>query len=243
MQEQYFPDFTFRPVQNWSIPPIILVPYDPPHKKPIRDIEVIDLRDDIGIKLIEDTESWTIPQIKREFKTLLGNIRADIKHPHLTMRGRSFTFVPREAMRPQTEEERQWLITTYGEYVKDGGAGSCEWNADGTFTLKVAYTDTSSGKDDKIAIMGHEYGHTLGKRLEPVVFEELKAYTFSNLIMKYYHNTEYRVFPIDDTNIHNAAQAKLLQLLEAGIPEEAILAHLTGEQFGEFQPDDYKKFL
>lgn len=247
MAERYFAGFEFKKFEPVK-PFIITVPSERTETPsiPIRVVHVIDLVGSLNGPTVEpEPDLWASNQLQREFVTQLDQIDRQIRYPRLTMHRRTMTFVTTDEMLPQTDEERQQLIQKYGgDYIADGGAGDCRRNPDGTFTMRIGFAgqeDTAS-KDEIFEVMGHEYGHTLGVTLEDPIFEELKAYTFANLLMKHYYDVdEYCVTQMDVSTVHDTAQFWLEQLLEKGISEEAILAHLTGRKFGKSYPKDYLK--
>lgn len=245
MAERYFPGFEFRKFEQPKPNTFEFVPVERTEipNTPIKTVTLDDLTgfaDDIFVE--PEPQIWTPRELQQEFVTKLGQIDKQIGCPRLTMRRRTIKFVTRDEMRPKTDEEREWLVQRYGDYATDGGEGACARNPDGTFTIRIGYAgqeDTAS-KDDVLGTMGHEYGHTLGKHIDDAVLEELKAYTFANLFMKHYYNvSEYRVYQMDVSTIHNTALFWLEQLLDREVCEEAILAHLTGKKFGNSSPNDY----
>lgn len=247
MAERYFPGFEFKKFEPPKPITFELVPVERT-EIPNGPIETVTLGELTGFEndIVVEPESqvWTPRELQREFITQLGQIDRQIGYPRLTMRKRTMKFATRDEMRPKTDEERQWLVQRYGDYITDGGAGDCARNPNGTFTLRIGYAgqeDTAS-KDNVISVMAHEYGHTIGRHIDDAVLEELKAYTFTNLFMRHYYNvSEYCVYQVDVSSVHDTALFWLEQLLDNGISEEAILAHLTGKRFRQFYPNDYLK--
>lgn len=245
MAERYFPGFAFKKSEPVKEAKIITIPYNGTANFS-RPMEVIRLEDLFGDSesVVDEPEPqlWTPSQLQKEFVAQLGKMDRQIRSPRLTMSRRTLTFVTPDEMIPKTDKEKQSLIQRYGNYVADGGIGDCMRNPDGTFTIRIGFAgqeDTVS-KEDVLELMGHEYGHTLGEHLEDPIFEELKANAFANLFMRSYFNvSRYRIYQIDVSTIHDTAQFWLEQLLDKGINEEAILAHLTGNRFRKSYPNDY----
>lgn len=247
MGERYFPGFEFREFERPKPITFELVPVERTEipNTPIGTITLDELTDSADDIIVEpEPQIWTPNELQREFATQLRQINRQIGYPRLTMSRRTMQFVTRDEMQPKTDEERQWLVQRYGDYITDGGAGDCTRNPDGSFTLRIGYAgqeDTAS-KDDVLSVMGHEYGHTFGNHIDDSVLEELKAYTFANLIMRHHYNvSKYRVYQMDVSTVHDTALFWLGQLLDKGVSEEAILSHLTGRRFGNSSPNDYLK--
>ncbi len=182
---------------------------------------------------------WSEQDIQLRFAVILGKIAENVSHPSLTMHGRTFSFVDREKLRPQTEEERQQIIDTYGEYAIDG-SGDCRQNPDGTYLMRIGYhgLEDSSSEGEVLEVMAHEYGHTLGGFLKSPVLEELKAYAFDNLFMRiYYDNDQYLQPQIYTSTVHDDALLILGKFLNAGVSEELLIANLTQSPFGIYQPE------
>lgn len=192
--------------------------------------------------LIEcSSEPWTAEYIVDIFPKHLKTVSRRIQQP-LTMNSRTLVIVTRDDLRPKTEQEKQGLRERYGEYIVEGGIGDCDRKSDGTFIMRVGYLGREKEVDieEVLGVAAHEYGHTLGYDLDPVN-EELKADIMEYLIMNNYRkDIIYENFTFDDTTVHRQAMVRMEQLMEAGIPPQAILAHLIGENFGEFGPEDWR---
>lgn len=128
----------------------------------------------------------------------------------------------------------------YGDYIKKDIVGYTLRFPDNTFDIYIL--GLSGGRvasvDDAVVTLGHEYGHTIGPFLGPVE-EELKAYAFQSMFLK--HALGDKPNKIDSglypTRVHDVAKNRLAQLRSRGFPEGSVVAHLTGENFGEFKPD------
>lgn len=247
MAERFFSGFEFRKFEPPKPPEAYIYRYKPTDalSTPVEK-EIVRLNDLIRgspdiIDIVEsEPEVWTFNQLQQDFARQLSEIDRQTITPRLTMHNRTFKFVTRDEMRPKSDAERKRLVERYGDYIVDGRIGDCKRNADGTFELRIGFAgqENSASKESVLEMKAHEYGHSLGQHLEDTTLEELKAYTFENLFMRYYCNAnEYRVSRMDALTIHDTASFWLEQLLDAGIKEEAILAHLTGERFGKYYPD------
>lgn len=188
-------------------------------------------------------------QVKADFERLLADISQSTGQP-LTMEGRNMQFVTNDELYPKTDEEINSFRELYGESVIEGGSsGENARNPDGTFTIRIGYFGLEDFVDRDVAIelLAHEYGHTLGRQLDSIIDEELKAYTFEALARRLnkYKDWEGEVFSEIDSYspVHMEASSRLAYLTQRGVTEEAILAHLTGENFGTTTPDDYFKQL
>lgn len=249
MSERYFAGLDFKEKEPSRSFEIITLPYElvdiPATSIETSNLDKITL--DLGELIIDDKiKIWTPDQIIEEFSRQLAVIEREVNRPRLTMRGITIKFVTPLEMKPQNARRKLWLVQNYGTYIADGGDGDCSRNNDGSFFLRigVAGQEHTRSKDDVLELMAHEFGHTLGKVLKPVTFEELKAYAFANLFMRYYYNVhEYRVYPMDVSNPHDTALYWLEQLLEQGISEEAILSHLIGKKFAMCSPYDYLNMI
>ena len=241
MPEQYFNGFSFQPFNEkpftFKVSERVAETPLPDRIKP----ENIKLDDLLEIWVTEELPtSWNPRRVRTEFKKQLAILSKQIDHP-LTLDGRRIRFVTPEQMRPKTEEQRQLLIDRYGEYIRDGGVGSCTRYIDGTFRLRIGYLrEESISQDEVLETMAHEYGHSLGPFLDSAIFEELKAYAFSDLVMRqFYGVSELLYIQMTVSNVHETARFYLEQLIEHDIPPEAILAHLIGSVFGRYKPNDY----
>lgn len=244
MTERYFPGFAFTPYQPTEITTIPLEEKTQNTLPSIGKVYVGDAFDGLSIRELKlSTYEWNPTQIQKEFEEQLQSISVQIGGPPLTISNIDIQFVTKEEMLHKTDAERQSLIDWYGgDYIADGVTSDCQRNNDGTFTLRIVDTskEKSMAKDDVLQSMAHEYGHTLGPEfLESPVFEELKAYTFARLFMRHSYDDGLDTLQI----VHKTASLKLGQLLDSGLKEEAIIAHLIGQPFGGFQPDDYIKVL
>lgn len=248
MAEKFFSGFTFQEFKAREPEEITTVPYTgtvfPVSSESITLADFVSDVGDLEELTIEETSAeWNPGQIRQEFLKVLRDLDAKLGYPRLTMRRRSVQFVTKDEIRPQTEEEKQQLIEKYGgDYILDGITGDCTRNTDGSFTLRVGFKGEEEAvhHDDVLQTVAHEYGHTVGERLEDATLEELKAYTFENLVMReFYKASQYYPYVMDASTTHSIALFRLEQLLTRGIPEEAILAHVTGRRFGKCYPNDY----
>lgn len=254
MSEKYFPGFEFRKFEQPKTFEIISIPYERKDEPlnpaetvrlPAKTIRLDDLENDWGDITEPSLEVWNPNQVMQEFTRQLSFLDAQVVYPRLTMRRRTMKFVTSDEMLPQTDEDRQRLIQRYGDYGADGGAGDCKRFPNGTFTMRIGFAgqENSASKVDVLEVMSHEYGHTLGEYLDDPVLEELKAYTFANLLMRYFYNAKeiHRLYIMDESSVHDTATFWLEQLLDKGVSEEAVLAHLTGKRFGNSYANDYLK--
>lgn len=236
MSERYFPGFVYkepRPEPPMLVGEQVLFSYG-------------EAKDRQGAfdRVEHHDDPWTQLGVVRAFNRTLRVLNSRIITPPLTLERKSLVFVRPEVLRPQTEDERRRLIESYGEYIIDKIGGDCQKLRNGSFLMRIGAKEQEERieKESVLQIMSHEYGHTIGEDIGESVFEELKAYAFSNLFMRTYHGfSDYDVAAVNNGETHNIALNWLEQLKVAGVSEEDILAHLTGMQFGPAHPLDYRK--
>ncbi len=247
---KYFEGFKFpSPYKESKLQIKVFVEGTKKDKKAVREgVYSISLPD---LDIVDYTEvnylsTRNLLEILRDFEETLDRISQGTGEK-LSMERRELLLVDLGDLKPKTKEEVKRLVKRYGKYVIDGGNGDCI-KEDENFRLRVGVPKTGSRKDLILDIAAHEYGHTLEPTLDSAIFEELKAFAFASLFERFYegvvkssYNDQGVKFRKDRP--HTVARHKLTQLLQAGVPEEAIIAHLTGEKFGRFNPADYFKFI
>ena len=241
MREKFFPGFTFTKAEkrDMTFERIPVPPGEASQMHIARERIVVDLTQSVEEPVpLPWTEQW----VMAKFESILGDISRDTKQTPLSLKGRSVRFVPRGKLRPQSETERRYLIERYGDYIVDGGAGDCVKLGDGSYAIRIGYAgeEETIPEHTVVELVGHEYGHTLGDTLAIAVLEELKAYAFANLAMRKYYNVF--VCQWDASTVHEEALSTLGQLIDRGIKEEMVIAHLTGEPFGIYQANDVLKY-
>lgn len=264
MKQEYFPGFTFTqpnysgdestdsPMrENFEIR-LILVEMDYLSGRLVETLSLDDLlRDDDmfqdqDISLEEDQPVRSVTEILPDFKRTLREVGQDIRY-RFTMRNRELLLVPREELKPKTEEEAQRLVEKYGEYMREGSGGGCTYLKRGKYRLRVAMDDGGVlAKSTAVELAAHEFGHSLSRFLESVTFEELKAFAFASLCQQFYNGESYYMKARTDLHPdrpHDVARHYLGELLRSGVPEGAILSHLVGRRLGRFGSADYLKFI
>lgn len=252
MTEAYFSGFKFKEFEECK-PFVEISPEEIPHlkdSKVIGSIRVINLNDILGAESISNVEIDGIGvdvcdplKAYHRFGELLKQLDTQIGYPRLTLNRRMIKIVPPAEMCPKTDEDIQWLLKRYGEYAIDGCAGDCTRLANGTFMLRIGLAGEKVSESEAIETIAHEYGHTLSGDIEEPIIEELKAYAFEDYFMRKYHNVVANIYSLlDVSTVHKQALFRLMQLTERGICAESILAHLTGRRFGEYQPNDYRRY-
>ncbi|HVA97079.1 MAG TPA: hypothetical protein VND99_05485 [Candidatus Acidoferrales bacterium] len=193
---------------------------------------------------LQEQEQWDVRSVQEAFFTLLLTMGNAIQSPPLTMNKRTLTYESDEEVNTLTDEQREGIALRYGnEHAYDGAGGLCTRYSDGSITMQVVVPENTKiiSLKDMIKKTLHEYGHSLGEFLEHAVLEELKAMAFISLGMRYYLNTDQPDRNVEPgvSRVHENAVYWFGQLLDQGITEEEILAHLTGRPFGSAMPDDY----
>ncbi len=253
MAREYFPGFAFTEPTYVEEPPLeaylIPVPKDRIIETGPTEIVTIRLEDYLlpeldGIEEVEEREFDSADEILPDFLRVLRGVNRST-NTQLGMRKRSLKFVPKEELKPKTPEEENSLVNQYGEYMRGGGAGDCTRLPDGTFEMRAGVEASSIDRFSVMYVVAHEYGHTLGPRIEPIVFEELKADAFASLC-------ERVDLGVDDSTFHDAygnykpdhphdvAKHRLGELLRADISEGAIISHLIGRKFGRYSPKSWQ---
>lgn len=208
----------------------------------------------INTKKIESTETsknlWEWNTLLDRYESIcsrIGNDYGDI-YPDVY---RHF-LVKREDIIPDNNEKLQQIVHgVYNSQLEmESYSGRSFIRGDGTAVILIGYL----GMEDKVKenvvmeVLAHETGHTLeGKLLDSVFEEEMKAHAFTQLFCRYLMNldavqvNEELLNP--DYVLHDAAHLRISQLLKAGLNEEAILAHLTGKNFGPYTPDTWQEMV
>ena len=166
----------------------------------------------------------------------------------LPLDNREITFVPRSDLVPEDPGEKERLAAKYGGkgYILKNIAGDCLRLADGRFRIRLGYLgqEREASWNQVMGTLAHEYGHTLGVKIDDPVFEEVKAYAFQKFTMRYLLGQgRYFIDGYYRDRVHDIAASALNQLLSAGIIEEAVIAHVTGLPFGGVKPNSYQIML
>ena len=255
MREQFFAAINFSDIRDRKLfvpqGPVLVKPRFVPGVMVGGPILVPEPLPEIGaaedLPQIEPSLNWTFDKVLGDFYRVLGEMQSRLG-VSLPTQNRHFMLVEPDELIPKDETERARLVTRYGPYILDEMAGDCD-NSDGSnFLLRIGY----KGREHKVTdhkildVASHEYGHTLGEDLEVADLEELKAYAFRSLFVRFYNGAD--VFCDDigylsPEKTHDIARHKLEQLIMQGICEEEILAHLTGQPFAGFTPDSYLEHL
>lgn len=156
----------------------------------------------------------------------------------LPLDGRSIYFLPEEAFMQVVDQGG--LRGRYSEYIINSIVGYTRRFPDGTFDTFILGSEDGRvfDEDQAVITLGHEYGHTIGPFLGPLE-EEVKAYAFQSMFLKYAfsgkpHNLDQGLYP---TRIHDVAKNRIAQLKSRDFPMEAVIAHLNGQNFGNYRPD------
>lgn len=251
LEQQYFSGFTFeeykKPIFRW----VECASQDSPQSEPVVESAITVDQPVWKVKKPEKIDvsapKWNSKQVRQLFRRNLTKLGRAFDQP-LPIENRRILFVTREDMSPETDTVKQSLVRRYGEYMVDGGAGDCQRNQDGSFELRIGFEggERYYDKYSVLKTLAHEYGHTLGERISDPLFEEMKAYAFTELFMKCLRPSVIdggTVYTQKTLNLHQTAVYRMEQLIKRGISHQQILAHLTGENFGYTQSDDYRKAL
>jgi hypothetical protein len=251
MREQFFAAINFPDVRDRksfvSSSPVLGKPRFLPGVTISEPILIPEPLPEIGIiedmPQIEPSLNWTFDQVLGDFYRVLGEMQSRLG-VSLPTRNRHFMLIEPDELIPKDEAEKAKLVARYGSYILDGMAGDCD-NSDGSnFLLRIGYKGREHRVTDQkvLDVVSHEYGHTLGEDLETADLEELKAYAFRSLFVRFYNGVDVfcdNIGFLSPEKTHDIALHKLEQLTMQGICEEEILAHLTGQPFGGFTPDSY----
>ncbi len=247
MNEQFFEGFEFKESQNFQ--PVV-IEREVISPKQISNGGVITTRDlyqeltgdDLDYESagdFEEDEPWDELSLFIEFGFTLRQLSKKLKQP-LSMDGRDIMLVAAEELDPESDEEKMGMLDLYGKLIQS--AADCDRKDDGTFLIRLGYLGEEEivPFEQVLGDLAHEFGHTLGpKFLKSGVFEELKAFAFEHLFMRQYYNLDSYEILADGDGVHTTALQRLEQLHIAGIPSEAIIAHLTSQDFAGFKPDSY----
>ena len=156
----------------------------------------------------------------------------------LPMERRWIKFVNQLELKPETIEEAQLAVETFGEDILDTTIGDCTPLPGNVFRLRIAcYPDT----DDNLILstISHEYGHTLSSSYIDPNIEELKAQTFEELFR---HTQGFRHVPDRDDSPkldkpHTTAKYYLQKLIKWGVKPEELLYFLVKSPFHKISKD------
>lgn len=180
--------------------------------------------------------------VKREavlsrFRNVLRDMSAK-SGTELPLDGRNIYFLPEEIFMQVIDQGT--LRGRYSEYIISSIVGYTRRFPDGTFDIYILGSDdyTVPDEDQAVITLGHEYGHTIGPFLGPLE-EEVKAYAFQAMFLKHAfsgkpHTLDQGLYP---TRIHDVAKNRIAQLKSRGFPMESVIAHLNGQNFGNYRPD------
>jgi len=236
---RYFPDISFEEISplTKSTPPLNTGIILPRTGNP-------STLDTLGFISPEVRLPWTPEQTSSAFQTTMKDVEGNLGIK-LPTEGRRIKFVPQQSLIPTDPGEKARYLHKYGPDILDKlPKGRPIRNSDGTFDILIADLsyDMTSTFESGLGTLAHEYGHTLGEELVNPILEEMKAETFKLIFLKTYKRID--TFNLDlsneKSNIHHMARSRLIQLINRGVCEEAILAHLLGNNFGKFTPDDYR---
>ncbi len=202
---------------------------------------------ELDIESIEDIKApigeWNTRSVSLEFVRILRQLEKKTGQL-LPLDGMNISYVEPKEMRPRSINERRYLVEQYGDYMRDGGAGDCERLPGGRFNIRIA----AAGRENELSrttvlgLLGHEYGHTLGERMEEQVLEELKANAFSAIVLSEAHMLDISLgYELSET--HDQSRYMLDYLTGLGISEPAIISHLIQTPFMGVYPDSYKRMM
>jgi len=196
------------------------------------------------VTIIESPSGWDLEDVLVNYRTVLKSIETSLKITLPTDNRFILLVTPKELI-PTNQEEKRKLVEKYGSHILDGIDGDCTRQGEG-FRIRLGYKglEKSTPLNKVLEVLAHEYGHTLGERIDSPVWEELKAYAFQALFMRHYSNVRYFIHgyfthEVSSEEVHEIAEAMWALLITRGIKEEEILSHLIGGSFGPFQPKDY----
>jgi hypothetical protein len=244
VSEWYFPEIKFQPPKS---PEALRVPSSVKkavQMEPGREYDIsshAELSRDNSVGVVEP---WSENGIILDHKDMLRIVNSETR-ASLTLNGRRILFVPRQEL-IVSPQDRKFLASKYGLDALKNIVAYCTRLPENRFCIRLGYKGVESEvkKAEVAAVNAHEYGHTIGPHLPDSVAEEMKADAFEALYMGYYLGTVR--YPMDGTNpknIHHISKSRIRQLQELGVREEEIIAHLTGEKFGEFNPQSYKRHI
>jgi hypothetical protein len=174
------------------------------------------------------------------FRSTIKDIeqRLQIKLP---MEGRWVKFVNKLELKPETIEEAQLFVETYGEDILDTTIGDCTVLPGKIFRLRVACYPNSDD-NTMLSTLAHEYGHSLSRYPTEATIEELKAQTFEELFlsMQGFKNVPDPKCDNDLNEPHAAAEFYIQQFLTWGVRPEELLYVLVGSPFRRIPEDRIK---
>lgn len=196
--------------------------------------------------IIEDQKKgWKRAQARKTFDHVLDQMAKEYNDPSLNMRGILLNFVTKKTLARKITANLDSHKKRYTHKIFET-SGLCVPTENNTYALLIglAKQEKTTSLDEVLALMSHEYGHTLDRQKRNPMFEELKAYTFQNLFLRFLNNVDgYDPDRPKVNSLHTKSKDYLAQLMAKGMTEEIILAHLLERNFGPATPSDYKKYL
>lgn len=248
--QRFFPEIQFSPPAPVRSPQ--LIPVEKSFSFDLDSTQTIVLEREVGsLEPVPEPDQkipelgWTRRRLMTDYQDILGVISSRIGST-LPTANRYVDIVSQDKLIPQNSAEEKFLIARYGPYILRTIIGRCVRLPEGRFKLKLGFKgqEENTTEDEAIAVLGHEYGHSLGDHTVQTVFEEMKADAFEALFMSIYLDTDIYCLDGDSPdNLHDVARHRVGLLQAKGIREEEMIAHIIGANFGEFKPDDYLKRL
>lgn len=186
---------------------------------------------------VNDSLMWDCVRILQAEDSMLDFLMVEfgVSIPRETV---DLQFLRREELIPRDLKTRKQLLEDYGESVFSSVVGGYKRINDDYHLIKLGYYGDQYRVPyvDVIATLTHELGHALGPIIPDKRFAELRAYACQSLCGYGFE----RQSIVNPRSVHSISRDMLWQLIERDITEPAIIAHLTGVQFGNFGPNDYK---
>lgn len=185
---------------------------------------------------------WNPREIVAEFERVLHNLNRKLNVRKFSLEGITIIFMPLEELRIEYAKGLE-----HGHPFGDGFESKI--HAYSSRSTAHAHeigigVEKTTARSDAFEFLCHEFGHTLGSSDLNSFLEELKAYAFEIIAVSEWKNLDYYLIDAEfNESFHSRVSARLAYLVEHGIDPMQIIANLTREKFGIYEPNKRIKII